>query len=217
MTDDRQITYKSELLRKGIHLMSLSIPFLYAILSKGQALWLLVPVTLVFVVIDIVSHRSGRIRTLLIRYFGELMRSHELQLDRLHLNGASYVLIAACMCVIVFPKLLAITSFSILIVSDICAALVGRRFGKHRFLDKSLEGTIAFAVSAILVVIVISVHFGLPSSFFVLGLIGSFAGALVENISPRLHLDDNISIPFSIGVAMWVLAPLIDPALFVLL
>ena len=121
------------------------------------------------------------------------------------------------MCVIVFPKLLAITSFSILIVSDICAALVGRRFGKHRFLDKSLEGTIAFAVSAILVVIVISVHFGLPSSFFVLGLIGSFAGALVENISPRLHLDDNISIPFSIGVAMWVLAPLIDPALFVLL
>ena len=217
MTDDRQITYKSELLRKGIHLMSLSIPFLYAILSKGQALWLLVPVTLVFVVIDIVSHRSGRIRTLLIRYFGELMRSHELQLDRLHLNGASYVLIAACMCVIVFPKLLAITSFSILIVSDICAALVGRRFGKHRFLDKSLEGTIAFAVSAILVVIVISVHFGLPSSFFVLGLIGSFVGALVENISPRLHLDDNISIPFSIGVAMWVLAPLIDPALFVLL
>jgi dolichol kinase len=39
----------------------------------------------------------------------------------------------------------------------------------------------------------------------VIGAFASLVGALVENISPRLRLDDNLSIPGSVGVTMHVL------------
>ena len=214
MTNNRQITYRSELLRKGIHLMSLSIPVMYALLPKETILWFLAPLTLIFVILDLISHRSGVIRNLLLRYFGSMMRSHELQVDKVMLNGASYVLIAACLCVMVFPRMIAVTAFSILIVSDICAALIGRRYGSHSFLDKSLEGTFAFAASAVVVVMVIAELFSQSGAFLVAGIIGSIVGAFVENVSPRFRVDDNISIPFSIGITMYSIAALLGTSSF---
>jgi dolichol kinase len=210
MTENRQITYRSEVLRKGIHLLSLSIPVIYSVISQATALWILVPLACLFVAIDILGHKEGWVRNTMLRYFEPVMRNHELKVDDVRLNGASHVLIAACASVWLFPKIIAITAFSILIISDICAALVGRRFGSHRFLDKSLEGTLAFAVSAIGVVLVIASISSAPLSFVVIGAFASIVGALVENISPRLRLDDNISIPGSVGVTMHVLTHLIS-------
>ena len=210
MTEYRQITYRSEVLRKGIHLLSLSIPVIYSVISQATALWILVPLACLFVVIDILGHKEGWVRNTMLRYFEPVMRNHELKVDDVRLNGASHVLIAACASVWLFPKIIAITAFSILIISDICAALVGRRFGSHRFLDKSLEGTLAFAVSAIGVVLVIASINSAPISFVVIGAFASIVGALVENISPRLRLDDNISIPGSVGLTMLILTSLIS-------
>ena len=210
MTEYRQITYRSEVLRKGIHLLSLSIPVIYSVISQATALWILVPLACLFVAIDILGHKDGWVRNTMLRYFEPVMRNHELKVDDVRLNGASHVLIAACASVWLFPKIIAITAFSILIVSDICAALVGRRFGSHRFLDKSLEGTLAFAVSAIGVVLVIASINSAPISFVVIGAFASIVGALVENISPRLRLDDNISIPGSVGLTMLILTSLIS-------
>jgi len=210
MTENRQITYRSEVLRKGIHLLSLSIPVIYSVISQATALWILVPLACLFVVIDILGHKEGWVRNTMLRYFEPVMRNHELKTDQVRLNGASHVLIAACACVMFFPKIIAITAFSILIISDIFAALVGRRFGSHRFLDKSLEGTLAFAVSAIGVVLVIASISSAPISFVLIGAFASIVGALVENISPRLRLDDNISIPGSVGLTMLILKSLIS-------
>jgi dolichol kinase len=210
MTENRQITYRSEVLRKGIHLLSLSIPVIYSVISQATALWILVPLACLFVVIDILGHKEGWVRNTMLRYFEPVMRNHELKTDQVRLNGASHVLIAACACVMFFPKIIAITAFSILIISDIFAALVGRRFGSHRFLDKSLEGTLAFAVSAIGVVLVIASISSAPISFVLIGAFASIVGALVENISPRLRLDDNVSIPGSVGLTMLILKSLIS-------
>jgi dolichol kinase len=210
MTEYRQITYRSEVLRKGIHLLSLSIPVIYSVISQATALWILVPLACLFVAIDILGHKEGWVRNTMLRHFEPVMRNHELKVDDVRLNGASHVLIAACASVWLFPKIIAITAFSILIISDICAALVGRRFGSHRFLDKSLEGTLAFAVSAIGVVLVIASISSAPISFVVIGAFASIVGALVENISPRLRLDDNISIPGSVGLTMLILTSLIS-------
>ena len=80
MTENRQITYKSEVLRKGIHLLSLSIPVVYAMISKATALWILVPLAFLFVVIDILGHKKGWIRNILLRYFETVMRNHELKI-----------------------------------------------------------------------------------------------------------------------------------------
>ncbi len=206
------ITFGAELLRKGIHLLSLSIPIGYAMMSKHQALMILLPLTAAFVIADLLIHVSKPFRRLALRLVGPLLRPHELRSDRLLLNGASYVLISACIVIALFPKLIAVTSFAILIISDISAALIGRRYGSHRFLDKSLEGTIAFFVSALIVIGIIGMLYELPAVYFAIGTCAAAIGAVIENVSIRLRVDDNVSIPLSIGVVMWGLALIIPSA-----
>lgn len=206
------ITFGAELLRKGIHLLSLSIPIGYALMSKHHALMILLPLTAAFVIADLLIHVSKPFRRLALRFVGPLLRPHELRSDRLLLNGASYVLISACIVVALFPKVIAVTSFAILIISDISAALIGRRYGSHRFLDKSLEGTIAFFISALIVIGIIGMLYELPAVYFAISTCAAAIGAVVENVSIRLRVDDNVSIPLSIGAVMWGLALILPSA-----
>lgn len=186
--------------------MSLSIPIGYAFLNKETALAILVPLAIAFVIADILIHWHPAVRKLAFRTIGPLLRPHERRQDRLLLNGASYVLISACITIAVFPKLIAVTAFAILIISDISAAIIGRRYGAHRFLDKTLEGTLAFFGSALIVVGVIGSLYQLPILYYVIASSAAGVGALAENLSIRLRVDDNVSIPMSIGAVMWILA-----------
>ena len=48
-----ETSYSSELIRKGIHLCSLSIPVIYYYISKDTALSILIPLTLAFGLTDL--------------------------------------------------------------------------------------------------------------------------------------------------------------------
>ncbi|MBN9399233.1 MAG: hypothetical protein J0I17_03555 ['Candidatus Kapabacteria' thiocyanatum] len=205
MSDSAQITYGNELARKGIHITSLLIPIIYLQISRPAALWILVPMMVVAILIDMLMHYHEPTRALMLRLFGSLLRDHELRTDRLLLNGASWVLIAATLMVLLFPKVIAVTAFSILIISDTFAALVGRRFGTRPFLDKSVVGTMTFILTAIVVVGVYAAIYSLPWTYVASGAIGAVLGGVAEAGSIRLKLDDNISIPFSIAITMLVL------------
>jgi dolichol kinase len=196
------IEYKHEFVRKAIHMCSLSIPIIYYFLSEGQALSLLVPLTLAFLVVDIARHHSQTISRWFYNWFGWLLRRHEQEGSVKRLSGATNVLISACFCVLIFPKIIAINAFAILIVSDTTSALVGRRFGKKRFFKKSLEGSLAFFVSALVVIAFAPKVERMPLEY-VIGVTAAAIGAIVEAISVKI--DDNITIPVSIGIVMWLL------------
>ncbi len=152
MIDQRNIDYKAEIIRKSIHLCSLSIPIIYYFISREQALMLLVPVTMVFLFVDLLRHFHSSTAKIFYRTFGWLLRTHEHDGGSKRLNGATHVLISATLCVLIFPKLITITAFAVLIISDSAAALVGRRFGSKKFLNKSVEGSAAFFMSALVVI-----------------------------------------------------------------
>lgn len=209
---NNNIAYRQELLRKGIHLLSLSIPIIYAGIDKELALWLLLPVTAVAFLLDVGRRIVPGIAQLMHKYFGKMMRPHEVEEDRFILNGATYVLLSACLCVLIFPKMIAIVSFSVLIIADIASALYGRKFGKTPFLDKSLEGTTAFWISAFAVVVFIGLASAATWQFFLAGTIASLIGGVAEAASIRLKMDDNFSIPMSVGFSMWGLLWLMGQA-----
>jgi dolichol kinase len=197
------IPLHSEIVRKAIHLLSLSIPVGYIFVSQQTALTILVPLMVGFVTVDVLMHRVAPVRRLFLKLFGFLLRPHELETRRLLLNGASYIMISACVCIALFPKIIAVTAFAILILSDIASALVGKAWGRHRFLDKSAEGALAFLVVGWLVVLVLGLSFQAPASYFLAGFLGAIAGTVAEAGSIRLRMDDNLSIPLSIGILMW--------------
>ena len=151
-TSKDQISMSGEMARKVIHITSLSIPIGYYYLSYSTTLWILIPFTLFALFIDYGRYYIPQIDKVVNKMFGSILREHERDSKRKLLSGGSYVLISACLCILIFPKIIAISAFSILIISDTSSALIGRRFGKHHFLDKSLEGSIAFIVSACIVV-----------------------------------------------------------------
>ncbi len=200
------ISLQSELVRKAIHLLSLSIPLGYVFVSQRTALTILIPLMVAFVTVDVLMHYVVPVRRLVLSVFGFLLRPHELETRRLLLNGASYVFISACLCIALFPKIIAVTAFAILILSDIASALVGKLWGRHRFLDKSAEGSAAFLLTAWLVVGALGAWFQAPWSYFLAGFLGACAGTLAEAASIRLRMDDNLSIPLSIGIVMWGVA-----------
>jgi len=203
-------SYTSELIRKGIHLASLSIPVVYAFISRRTALAILVPLTALFLLSDVLRlyhPASGRLYQ---RFFGFLLRQHEQNAHGRRLTGASYVLLSACLCVLLFPKVVVITAFAILIISDSAAALIGRRYGRHKYLGKSLEGSGAFFVSALLVIAVAPKVAYAPIEY-VIGAVTAAVATVVEGVG--IQVDDNLSIPLVSGAVMWGLYLFAAPAL----
>lgn len=207
--DKGTIDFKSELLRKSIHFCSLSIPIIYYYITKEAALSILIPLTIISVIIDFGRFFIAPLNAIVQKFFGFLMREHETDSSKRNLNGASYVFIAATLTIWIFPKIIFITAFAMLIICDIVAALIGRRFGKHKFLAKSFEGTLAFFVFAVILAFFTPKVEGIPLEY-VIGIIGGAVGAIVENISYG-WADDNLTIPLSIGFTMWGLYILLLP------
>lgn len=204
MTDERgTINYRDEILRKGIHMVSLSIPVSYYFISKELALSILIPMMIFSLSIDYGRYYSKTLEELVKKFFGFLMRKHEWDKKKKNLSGATYVLISAVFVVLLFPKVFVVTAFSVLIIGDIAAALIGRRYGKTKFLFKSLQGTLAFFVFSCFVVLAAPKIEGNLTEY----LIGFFAvavGAIAENLSGT-WADDNFTIPVSVCAVMWLL------------
>jgi dolichol kinase len=204
------IDYRSEFVRKLIHLCSLSIPTIYYFISKQFALWLLAPMFLGFLTVDLARFYHEPTQTWFYSHFGWLLRRHESDIRTKRLTGATNILFSAILCVLIFPKIITVNAFAILIISDITSALVGRRFGKRRFFQKSLEGAMAFFVSATIVVFLAPKYEGLPLEYGI-GIFSAAAGAVIEALSTTI--DDNISVPIGIGFVMWALYTLLLPSI----
>ena len=214
-TDHATIHYRDEIVRKLIHLCSLSIPIVYYFISRTDAMIILSILAFIALAIDLGRYLSSGFGKIFYSIFGILLRKHELDAEKKNLNGATYVLISALVCVILFPKVFFVTAFSILIISDSMAALIGRKFGHHKFLSKSLEGTLAFFISASIVVLFTPKVEGLMLEYLI-GFVAAAVAAIVENISHG-WMDDNLSVPISIGFSMWGLYLLLLPHLQLIL
>jgi dolichol kinase len=213
--DKGNINYRDEVVRKLIHLCSLSIPIIYYFIPKSTAIIILGILTLLAVVLDVSRHFFPVVGKLFNMIFGLILRKHEKDKKKKNLNGATYVFISALLGVIIFPKVLFLTAFPILIISDSTAALIGRKFGKHKFLAKSLEGTLAFFFSASIVVLFTPKLTGSINEYFI-GILAAAIGAIVENISFG-YADDNLSIPIAVGLSMWLFYILLFPGLSLIL
>lgn len=205
---DHNITFLQEVLRKLIHFLSLSIPICYIFFQKESMLMVLIPFMVVVVFADILTRKVFFVRKLYLKLFGFMLRKHEIKSQEILLNGGSWVMISAVLTIYFFPQIVAIISLSILFIADIVAAIIGRRFGRKRFLGlkgKSLIGTSAFVISAFIISVVYGIIFNQALPFFIISLIASMVAAFCEAISNEvLRADDNLTIPISFGITMWI-------------
>jgi dolichol kinase len=203
-----QISMTSEIMRKTIHLCSLGISTLYVFLTRSQMLWLLLPALGISLLIEILRFNVPSFDSVFRRIFGTILRKHERE-GKPKLSGATYVLLSASICVLIFPKVITIAGFTVLIISDTAAALFGRRFGRHKFLEKSVEGSLAFFLTSILVVVAVGMIFKAPTAYYLVGIVAALASTVAEALSYGVNIDDNLTIPISFGIVMWPILALI--------
>ena len=188
-----EISLYNEFKRKAIHLVALVIPIGYFLLPKLLSLLILTPFALGSIAIDIIRLKRLPLHGFLNRLIGPVLREHE---DS-DFTGSSYILTASVLSILLFDKNVAVAAISFIILGDIAAALVGRRYGKIKIKRKSLEGSLACLFMCLLVAIIV------PGFPLWIGVVGAFTATLVEGIT--FPIDDNFSVPLISGLVMHIL------------
>jgi dolichol kinase len=110
-------------------------------------------------------------------------------------HGAISFFLSITLILIIFPTNIVVASIIVLCVYDSIATLIGIHWGKHKLWfnpRKSFEGSFSGFLASFLVCLFFFDGF---TSF-----IASFVGMLVESLP--LHLNDNITIPFSVAIVL---------------
>jgi glycerol-3-phosphate acyltransferase PlsY len=185
---------RSEYFRKIIHIFNLVIPFTYLFFleSRFQALRILVPLTLFAIVIEYLRVRSAAIKKIFNNFLKSMLRIHEM--DGKY-TGATWVFISSTLTIAIFPKEIAIISLVYMSLGDTIAGLVGRKFGKMKFYDKTIEGSLAG-----LIVCLLSGYLAQLSLPLVVVFSGAFAAMFIELLP--MPIDDNLSVPLFAGTIM---------------
>jgi dolichol kinase len=189
--------------RKFLHFLLVIIPIAYLTLGKNITISILVAICLVVVPLDYMRRKSLAIKELFNRAFGLILREHEKTGERL--SGASSVFLSALITFSFFKPEIAVTGFLILVFSDGLAALVGKAYPSQPFYEKSASGSLAFFVSALVVLIICGISFGSNFSFYFFGIFGVICVTIIEARPSLIKIDDNFTIPlvFAIEVSFF--------------
>ena len=179
-----------ELRRKSIHLSGLVLPVIYLFLDKPVMLVIIGVLTGFALAVELLKWLSSRFREFFFRIFASLLRTHE---RKGAMTGATYYLISTFLCVFFFAKTLAIVCLFFMILGDLVAALVGKKWGRTKILGKkSLEGSTACFVVCVAVALV--------KLNPIVAIVGALVATIVELIP--FPVDDNLTVPLISGVVM---------------
>jgi dolichol kinase len=181
-----------EIKRKIVHLATLVVPVGYALTSEETVIRFLVPFFLALLSVDLLRQFHSGMASLFRKYFfGRVLREEETPT----FMGATYFIFSTILTILLFPKSIAIASILILILSDTAAALIGKWIGRVKILGKTLEGSMAFLLTSLLIVWIY------PDLDRFSGSLAALGAALVE-ILP-IKVNDNLTIPLVAGAILF--------------
>ena len=202
------ISFSGELERKGLHLLALALPLGVLLLGRDVALMILLPVTGLALTADLLRDRYQWANRLVRDVFGRMMRTSELPPTGggIVINGATWTLISITLLVVLFPTPIAVVSFSMAMIGDAAAALLGRKFGRHNWGRPgcTVEGSLAYAGAALLTgLLLVDLQAGLPGREAAAVLGGSIAAAVTEGL--RLPGNDNVNAPLACALVVFLI------------
>jgi phytol kinase len=192
-----QFSFKHELQRKSIHLGMIIIPVWVYLTPSSWGLLGLIIATFATVATDLLRLSDKRLRRFFLQLFRSMIRRHEEE----HLLGSTYFMIAALLSVIAFEKMIAISALTFLVLGDTAAAFVGKKYGRPTYWGKSIQGSAACFVVCLTI-----------GSLILSNPLVALAGALTATVAEALPvpMDDNMRVPIFSGLAMQVIAQLIQ-------
>jgi dolichol kinase len=148
---------------------------------------------------EIVRRLSPAFNARIMRMYARVAHAHEWY----RVNSATWYATALVLLAAFASRPGMIAGLAVLGVADPFAALIGRRYGRHKLRSgKSLEGALAFVASGTLAALggLALLHAGSPESMIALAFASAVAGAIAEVWVSIL--DDNFTIPVVVGAVV---------------
>jgi len=194
-----EISYNEEAVRKAVHAFSIIIPLFYFFAPRSITLLILLPAFIMAIIFDLSRMTDNPIWTKFgVKLFGKMIRPKEKE----GFTGASYILTTDFLVILLFDKPIAVCAMAFIALGDATAAMVGRRWGKHKFGHKSYEGSTGFFVAAAACAVLLHLVYDTDLPLLV-GLTGAFLATIVEALSTRS--DDNLTVPIISGLYMQII------------
>jgi dolichol kinase len=181
------------MLRKLFHISGIIIPVIYLLTDRKTGLVVAAALFCALSVFEVL--RIKRILRI------GIVDRHTKDRERKRPLGSLYYVLSAFIVIMFFERNIAVASLFTLSISDPLSSIIGSRFGRLRFLGKTVEGTLTFLLSSLC--IFLSFSFGAPISV---------AAAVVASLAELLsgpYVDDNLAIPVATAAALTVLSKLI--------
>jgi dolichol kinase len=171
------------------------------VLSQVQAIIVMAGFVLCFTILEILRRRSASMNDALMRFpfFKRIARAREYY----QVNSSTYYAYGMLAAVILFPRQAVEAGCIVLAFGDPLASNVGRRFGRVKiFRDKSLVGTLTFVVGAFVAVLgfQLAIYAQPISTSLAIASISAGAGAIAEAFTVKV--DDNLTVPFAVSLAL---------------
>jgi dolichol kinase len=179
--------------RKMFHCLAIIFPILYYWTSFAIVAIILVIANLIILSVDISRHSNHQIQGLVDKFFAPIIKPHEMSGTK-NLSGMSYMFLGFLFTALLFHKNIVIISWLILVVSDSVASLFGQKYGTRTQYGKSIEGSAAFFVSAIITCLMAQGFFNLHFNFGRV-IFAVLATTIAEFYSKKLRIDDNLLVP----------------------
>ena len=186
--------FKTEIRRKYIHLIGLTVPVLYwttnyiiPSFSKQVTLGFITFFLLLFVAFEFyrLSHGIPKEADAIVK---PLIRPEE----RRGIGGHVFFAAGAFIAVLAYSRDIAIAALLISVFADGGAAVVGSRWGRYRLIGKkTIEGSLALFLIALAF-----------AALIVKPLLAAFVGAVAATCVELLPINDNLMVPISAGLAM---------------
>ena len=203
------ISYFNEVRRKLVHLSSLWMPTVMLVFAAYR--WYLAAFFVALLVGNLLvehAYASGKypaVNKLYDRFFGGMLR-FEVKPGMWVISGGPYVFASAALSLILFVPWIAACGMVSMLLGDTAAALIGRRFGRHKTVNgKSFEGVFAFVFAAAIGIFIVKTIIGVQGIPVWGILLAAVAGSLVELFEKQLKADDNFSIPVAVGFVLVLL------------
>src|SRR3989304_6101485 len=182
-------------MRRLFHLITgISLVLILAYSDRTKGILLILSLFIVTIIIETIRLYLPGVNRLFFHYFHSLLRGEE----KKKLTGTPYFLMGVLLSILLFDADISLFSITILTVGDPAASTIGKRWGRHRIKEKSLEGSMAFFISTIAVGLILQRLWpGLPATVLIAGAV---TGTLTELLSTKVN--DNLLISLTAAGAM---------------
>ena len=117
------------------------------------------------------------------------------------ITGTTALLISNALVIAFFNKQVAIVSLVYMLFGDTASAIIGTKYGKVKMGDKTLEGSLAFFITVMVIALLFSQWSGIRIHLIVL-IFGAIAATITEALP--IEINDNLTVALAAAIIMQI-------------